>query len=399
MIKSQLNKLSNRFEFPTWPSYADDEIAKATEPLLQGKTNYWTGQEGKLFEAEYAKSLGMKYAVAVMNGTVALEAALIALDIGEGDEVITTSRTFIASASCIIMRGARPIFADVDLVTQNITAETIEPHITARTKAIIVVHLAGWPCEMDTIVAMAKKYNLYVIEDCAQAHGARYQGQPVGSWGDIAAFSFCQDKIISTGGEGGIVVTNNKTWWEKIWAFKDHGKSYNTVMQKHPPGFRFLHESFGTNWRMTEMQAAIGRAQLAKLPNWLKIRRQNAALLNDQFQHIPGFRLTVPPLDVEHAYYKYYIFIEPENLKSDWDRDTILQAINKVGVPCFSGSCSEIYLEKAFTERHLAPEKRLVHAKLLGETSLMFLVHPGLTRIHMLYTADIVRDVMRKAIR
>ncbi|HSW70445.1 MAG TPA: DegT/DnrJ/EryC1/StrS family aminotransferase, partial [Gammaproteobacteria bacterium] len=279
-----------------WPVHEEDEREAVNQVLASGCTNYWTGSEGREFEKEYAAFTQTTYAVALMNGTVALEAALYALGLGPGDEVITPSRTFIASASCVVMRGARPVVADVDYHSQTLTVETIQACITPQTKAIIVVHLAGWPADMPRILQLAKQYNLKVIEDCAQAHGARINNQPVGSFGHIAAFSFCQDKIITTGGEGGMITTNDKTLWEKVWSFKDHGKAYEKVYQKaHPPGFRWLHDSFGTNWRMTEMQAAIGRVQLKKLPRWLALRQRNAAILIESFQNLAVLRLPLPP--------------------------------------------------------------------------------------------------------
>lgn len=398
MLKTN-NPIHQALNFLTWPTFADDEILKATEVLASGKVNYWTGEQGRLFEEEYAKSVGTDYAVALMNGTVALEAALAALNIGPGHEVITTCRTFIASASCVVMRGATPVLADVDPISQNMTVDSIKKVLTPKTKAIIVVHIAGWPCDMEAIVAFAKEHDLFVIEDCAQAHGAKYKGKSVGAWGDVAAFSFCQDKIITTGGEGGMVTTDSKWVWEKIWALKDHGKDYDTVYNKqHGPGFRWLNESFGTNWRMTEIQAAIGRIQLAKLPNWIEIRRNHATFLTKAFKDIPGLRVTEPSEDYYHAYYKYYAFVQSEKLKSDWNRDKIMQAITDLGVPCYAGICSEIYLEKAFTKNNLSPITRFPIAKELGETSLMFLVHPTLTQAHMEKTADIVKQVMKMAV-
>ncbi len=384
--------------FPTWPTYAPDEISTATAVLQSGKVNYWTGEQCRLFEQEYANFVGTKYAVALMNGTVALEAALVALNIGPGDEVITTSRTFIASASAAIMRGATPVFADVDPESQNITVESIAAVLTPRTKAIIVVHLAGWPCEMDRIMEFAKKNNLKVIEDCAQAHGATYRDRAIGSWGDVGAFSFCQDKILTTGGEGGMITTNDHAVWDFIWSFKDHGRSYDLVYHRvHPPGFRWVTESFGTNWRMTEMQAAIGRIQLKKLPEWTRIRTRNAKILNDALSRFDAIRLTPPPKHLQHAYYKYYAFVRPERLKPGWDRDRVLHAINEAGVFAQVGSCSEIYREQAFIKQGLAPEARLPVAKLLGETSLLFLVHPTLTEENMHEMAGIISQVMAEA--
>ncbi len=384
--------------FLPWPYFAQDEIDAVAEVLKSGKVNYWTGEEGRLFEREFADFTGCKYAIALANGTVALELALYALGIGSGDEVIVTSRTFIASASCAIMRSAVPIMADVDTISQNITSETIKVALTPKTRAIIAVHLAGWPCDMDLIMDFARKHGLKVIEDCAQAHGATYKGRPVGSLGDVAAFSFCQDKIMTTGGEGGMLTTNDRELWEKAWAFKDHGKSYDAVYhRKHVPGFRWLHESFGTNWRLTEMQSVIGRIQLRKLPDWVETRQNHASILTKCFSHIPSLRVTTPPKNISHAYYKYYVFTRPEFLKAGWNRDKIMNAICSEGIPCLSGTCSEIYLEKAFEDRMLRPQHRLKNAKELGETSLMFLVHPTLTYEDMENTCTVVEKVLGEA--
>lgn len=386
--------------FGPWPFYAEDEQNAVLAALDSGKVNYWTGDECLKFEQEFAQYCGCSYAIAVFNGTVALELALFAYDIGPGDEVIVASRTFIASASCAVMRGATPVCVDIDPVSQNFTAETIAAKITAKTRAIICVHLAGWPCDMDTINQLASKHNLIVIEDCAQAHGAQYKGRPVGSFGHVAAFSFCQDKIMSTGGEGGMLVTNDENTYKKCWAFKDHGKSHDAVYNReHPPGFRWLHESFGTNLRMTEMQATIGRCQLKKLDSWVNQRRQNAAAFNKAFADLPALRLTVPTEHIYHSYYKYYMFVRPEKLKDDWSRDRIMQEINDAGIPCFSGSCSEIYLEKAFDQPGLRPARRLPVAQELSETSLMLLVHPTLTSQNIQDTIKAVTKTLTQATR
>lgn len=385
--------------FAPWPQFESDEIEAASRVLRSGKINYWTGEEGRRFEEEFAAQAGCKYGVAVANGTVALELALYALGIGSGDEVIVPSRTFIATASCAVMRGATPVLADVDRDSENLTVDTIRPLITSRTKAIIAVHLAGWPCDMDPILELARERGLKVIEDCAQCHGATYNGRPVGSLGDVAAFSFCQDKIMTTGGEGGMLTTNDETIWRRAWSFKDHGKNYDTVYKsKHPPGFRWLHESFGTNWRLTEMQSAIGRVLLRKLPRFVEARRRNAAILTKKFAMIPGLRVTVPPPVISHSYYKYYAFVRTESLKDGWDRDRVITAITSEGVPCFSGSCSEIYLEKAFRGewRNL---RRLSVARELGETSLMFLVHPTLSERDMADVYSAVQKVFDIATR
>lgn len=395
-IRSQ-QKPKPSISFPGWPSFEEDEITKTSEILASGKINADDSEEGKLFEQEFAKRIGTNYAVALMNGSVALEAALAALEIGPGDEVITTSRTFIASASCIVMRGAKPVLVDVDPVSQNLDVDCIKNAITAQTKAIIVVHLAGWPCEMEAILKLAEENGLYVIEDCAQAYGARYKDQHVGSFGIIGAFSFCQDKIITTGGEGGMITTNNAILWQKIQALRNHGKSHQ-CSSPESPNSRF-DEDLGTNWRMTEIQAAIGRIQLNKSHQWLRLRKRNADILTHYFQQIRAFRVTIPPEIIYHAYYKYYVFVRPEKLAANWNRDRILRAINDRGVPCYTGVCSEIYLEKAFAKHRLGPIERLPIAKELAETSLMFLVHPTLSEEHMLYKTSIVLEVMKAAMK
>lgn len=390
----------NRHYFPPWPSYSQEEADKIQSVLLSNKVNYWTGKEGRLFEKEFAHSIGSEYAVAVANGTVALDLALKALGVGPGDEVIVTPRTFIASVSTIVNNGAIPVFADVDAQSQNSSASTIEPCITTRTKAIICVHLAGWPCDMDPIMRLAEEHNLFVIEDCAQAHGAKYKGKNVGSIGHIGAWSFCQDKIISTGGEGGMVTTNSRNWWSFMWSYKDHGKSWDLVYNEdHAPGFRWLHSQLGTNYRITEIQAAIGCIQLKRLSRWHKRRTSNARQLTEAFRTLKGLRVSEPPEEVLHAYYKYYCFVERSTLKEGWSRDRILNELVSRGIPVAVGSCSEVYLEKAFFEMQCVPKPRLPVAQKLGETSLLFLVHPTLGREHMNTIINAVGEVMELSVR
>ena len=386
--------------FPPWPVFESDEIDAASGVLASGKVNYWTGGECQAFERDFAAFSGTRHAISLANGTLALELALYALGIGADDEVIVPARTFIASASCAVARGAVPVVADVDPDSQNLTADTVRAALTPRTRAIVAVHLAGWPCDMDPIMQLARERGIRVVEDCAQAHGATYKGRPVGSLGDCAAFSFCQDKIMTTGGEGGMLVTDDSRLWEKAWAYKDHGKSHDAAFNReHPPGFRWLHETFGSNFRMTEMQAAIGRRQLAKLPQWLAARRRNAAALDAGLAAIPGLRVVRPPRGFGHAYYKYYAFLEAGFLAAGWDATRIIEAINAEGVPCFAGSCSEIYRERAFAERGWGPARRLPVAQKLGETSLMFMVHPTLGEAEMGDTVGAVRKVMQAAAR
>jgi dTDP-4-amino-4,6-dideoxygalactose transaminase len=367
-----------------WPQFEPDEVLAAMSVLQSGRVNYWTGEENRAFEREWADFVGTKHAIALANGTVALDLALFALGIGSGDDVLVTPRSYVASASSVAMCGARPVFADVDPDSQNVTVATLRAALTPATRAIVVVHLAGWPCDMPAIMDFAREHKLKVIEDCAQAHNATIavekQDQQVGSFGDIGCFSFCQDKIMTTGGEGGMLVTNDDALWRAAWSHKDHGKSYERVFNEHhPPGFRWLIESFGTNLRLTEMQAAIGRVQLRKLAQWSEARRRNASVLRTALSALPWLRVPWPADDRRHAAYRLYAFVRPERLPKGWDRDRLMSAINASGVPCFVGGCPEIYREKAFVEGGLAPLERLPVARQLGETSMSFLVHPTLS--------------------
>jgi dTDP-4-amino-4,6-dideoxygalactose transaminase len=386
--------------FPPWPNFTPEEADAVRDVLLSNRVNYWTGEEGRQFEREFAAWAGASHAIALANGTVALDAALLALGIGSGDEVVVTPRTFLASASAIVNCGAVPVFADVDRDTQNITVATIRAVLTPRTRAIVCVHLAGWPCAMDAIMDLATERGLFVIEDCAQAHGARWQDRSVGTFGHVSAWSFCQDKIMTTGGEGGMITTNDRDLWSRLWSMKDHGKSWEAVYEReHPPGFRWLHESFGTNWRMTEMQSAIGRIQLRRMGKWHAVRLANARAIWDACRQLPGLRVPEIPAEAEHAAYKCYVFVEPKELRSGWDRDRIMAEVVARGVPCYSGSCSEVYLEKAFDNTGWRPAERLPVARELGETSLMFLVHPGLGEAEIGRTVQAITAVMTKAVR
>jgi len=385
--------------FSPWPVYENDEIAAVTQVLQSGKVNYWGGTKVKAFEEAFAALCGCDYAVAVANGTLALELALKAIFIETGDEVIVTSRTFFASASAIVAVGGTPVFCDVDRESGNLTANAIEAKITDKTKAVIAVHLAGWPCDMDPIMALAQKHDLIIIEDCAQAHGAKHKGRAVGGIGHVGCFSFCQDKIISTGGEGGMLVTNDKNIWNKAWSYKDHGRGYDKVFNyNHPPGFRWLCEGYGTNWRLTEMQAAIGLVQLKKLEGWVELRRRNAAMLKACFDEFSGLRTPVAPSNYYDASYKLYTFVEPENLTEGWDRSAVREALRAEGLEITDGACSEIYLEKAFDgPENYRPSSRLAVARELGETSLMFNVHHTLTIDEITMMCQAVRKVMAVA--
>lgn len=388
----------NENNFSSWPSFTLEEARSVERVLLSNKVNYWTGEEGRAFEQEFAQAMGCEYAVAVSNGTVALELALRGLDIGPGDEVIVTSRSFMASASAIVAVGATPVFADVDRDSQNISVATVAAQVTPNTRAIIAVHLAGWPCDMEGLMSLSSP-RLHVIEDCAQAHGAYYHGRSVGSIGKVGCWSFCQDKIMTTGGEGGMVTTNDPDLWRRMWSYKDHGKSWEAVhSDSHPPGFRWLHHSFGTNWRLTEMQAAIGRIQLRYLADWSDKRLLNAQRIWETARQCNGLRVPVIPEYIRHAAYKCYVFVDPGALAQGWSRDRIMSEIQSRGVPCFSGSCSEIYLEKAFDGTGWRPPEGLPVARELGDTSLMFLCHPTLTEAEIDLTCQTIADVMSQAV-
>jgi dTDP-4-amino-4,6-dideoxygalactose transaminase len=381
-----------------WPSYTEEEIDAVAKVLRSGRVNYWTGSECKAFEHEFAEWTGVAHAVALSNGTVALEVALRALGVGAGDDVVVTPRSFVASASCVAMLGARPVFADVDPTSQNISAETIREVLTPAARAVVCVHLAGRPCDMDPISELAKRHGLKVVEDCAQAHGARYRGRSVGSIGDVGAWSFCQDKIMTTGGEGGMITTNDPDVWSKAWSYKDHGKSWNSVYEdEHKPGFRWLHRSVGTNGRMLELQAAIGRLQLRNMREWTRRRNENAAHLAEACRPFKVVSLPPVPNDVVHAYYRFYVFVECDYLVEGWSRDRIIAEIVDRGVPCFHGSCPEIYLEGAFDSAAYRPASRLPAARELGETSLCFLVHPTLSNADLERTCSAISEVLAMA--
>ncbi|MBK5264132.1 MAG: DegT/DnrJ/EryC1/StrS aminotransferase family protein [Alphaproteobacteria bacterium] len=368
MTKGETGEVRSR-----WPRYEEDEIAAVTDVLRSGRVNALVhGDRCRAFEAAFADFCGVPHAIALANGTLALELALRALGIGPGDEVIVPARSFFASASCVVAVGATPVFADVDPVSQAIAPDSVRAMLTPHTRAVLCVHLAGWPCEMDALMEICERHSLFLIEDCAQAHGALYRGRMAGSFGDAAAFSFCTDKIMSTGGEGGMLLLRNQAVWERAWSWKDHGKNPHKLINP-PPGnsFRWIHDGFGSNYRMTEMQAAIGLVQLEKLSGWLARRRRNASLLDTLLSGEAMVRLAVPPDHIGHARYKYYAFIEPHHLPPGRNRDDMIAEMATLGLPCASGSCPEIYREDAFSNSPARPAQPMPTAKALGESSLM----------------------------
>lgn len=377
-----------------WPLFSDKMIKNVVDILSSGKVNQWTGSRVFEFEKKFSEYFGIKHSVAVCNGTVALELCLQALDIKSCDEVIVTSRSFIASASCISVFGAKPVFVDVNMSTRNMDLSNIMAAVTTKTRAVILVHLGGIPCQVQEIVEWCHQNNIYVIEDCAQSHGAKYNNKYVGTFGDINAWSFCQDKIISTGGEGGMVTTNNMHFYKRAWSYKDHGKNYDKMFDNHNHEagiFRWLHDSIGTNWRMTEIQASIGIDALEELSDWISHRNNAALIYDDTFKHLKLIQSFCPETKypIIPAYYKYYCYIDSNYLLPGMQRDDIIREINSQGVPCYQGSCGEIYKELAYNLNIELP-----NSKILSQTSLVFLLDPSYTIDDIRYMADIAKNIL-----
>ena len=381
-----------------YPYYNKSSIEKVKKILKSGRVNYWTGDECKNFEKEFSNYHNVKYSLSVSNGSVALEMALKALNLKKTNSVIVTPRSFVASASCVLNSRLKPIFADVD-DNGNLSIEGIKKAYNKNVKAIIIVHLNGLSCDLDPILKFVKQKKLFLIEDCSQAHGAIYKGGKVGSFGHISTWSFCQDKIMSTGGEGGMISTNNKKLWLKLWSLKDHGKNYKSVFyKKHKVGFKWLHDDLGSNYRMTEMQAAIGREQLKSLDKQIKKRNLIANLyLNGLKDYYLKYDI-LKKLDVKylthpikknskkdnqsiHAFYRLNLHINKNKIK----QTKLIQQLNQNKINCGVGACPEIYREKIFKKLKFYPKKRLINAKLLGETSIAFPIDPyrALTKIKL----------------
>jgi dTDP-4-amino-4,6-dideoxygalactose transaminase len=382
----------------SWPQISDKMINSVVSVLKSGKLNQWNNSSVKEFETKFSNYIKCNYAIAVFNGTVALELCIKTLGLKKDDEVIVTPRTFIASASCCAWYGIKPVFVDVDIDSQNITLDTIKSGITEKTKAIILVHLAGWPCDLEEICNYCRDKGIYIIEDCAQSHGAKYKGKSVGTWGDINAWSFCQDKIITTGGEGGMVTTNCQHLYKLAWSLKDHGKGYDTVFNKnHLPGFRWLHDNIGTNWRMMPIQAVIGSHALDKLDEWINHRRKIANIYNSKLKDIDGIRLTIPDNEkkIYHSYYKYYFFIDPNKFKIS--RDEIISLINSENIFCQVGSCSEIYKEKALS--NYIPKKKLIVTQKLFQTAFLLKCDPCISEDYALESINKIIKIIKNNIK
>jgi dTDP-4-amino-4,6-dideoxygalactose transaminase len=390
--------------------YNQKQINLVSEILEKNKTNYWTGDHGGLFEREFSKYHGVKYSVCVSNGSVALEIALKALNLKKTAAVIVTPRSFIISASCVLNLGLRTIFADIDQ-NGNLSIEGIKKVYNKSVKAIIVVHLNGLPCDMDPILKFVKKNKLFLIEDCSQAHGAIYKNKKVGSYGNISTWSFCQDKIISTGGEGGMISTNSKKLWSKCWSLKDHGKNFKSIFyKKHKTGFKWLHDNLGSNYRMTEMQSIIGRCQLKSLDKQIIKRTQIAYLYIDGLKDFwtkynllqkPNFICSTCPLKNQankkcnfcrNVFYRLNLFINSKKIK----QLKLINEFNKKKIACGVGSCPEIYREKIFKKLKAYPKKRLANAKLLGETSIVFPINPYRSLSDIKIEINSIKNIINK---
>lgn len=394
-----------------YPYYPPTLISKVSQTLNSGKINYWTGNEGIIFEKEFSNYVNNKYSIAVSNGSVALEIALKALNLKKNDKIIVTPRSFIISASCVHNLNLKPVFADVD-INGNLSIEGIKKSYTKSIKAIILVHLNGLPCDLDPIIKFAKKFKIKIVEDCSQAHGAIYKRKPIGSFGDVATWSFCQDKIISTGGEGGMISTNNKKIWKKCWSLKDHGKNYYSVFyKKHKLGFKWLHDNFGSNYRMTEVQAVIGRYQLKYLNSQIKIRNIIATKIIEALkifwkkynliQEI-NFKCSGCKLknlkkkcnDCRHSFYRLNFFVNINRREKLY----LLNRLQNRNVNCNEGPCPEIYKEKIFKKLKFFSKKRLINTKHLGRKSIAYHINPYATSNKLNYDIKILNKELIKYI-
>lgn len=387
----------NPITLPPWPVFEDDERAAVDEILRSGRVSYWTGPACRAFEREWGERHRGVHSLAMANGSLTMDAAMRVLGIARGDEVIVSPRSYVASAMCAALAGATPVFAEVDADSGCVTAATLEAARTPRTRAAIPVHIGGWPCDMPAIMAWAKGHGLAVLEDCAQAHGATIGGRPVGTWGDFASWSFCQDKIMTTGGEGGMLSTPDEARFKTAWAFAQHGKDQDRAFAPHDSasgGFRWLVDQAGTNLRMTEMQAVIGLRQLEKLDSWLAARARNAAIMQEALRRVPFLRVPVTPAG--HAHYRCVAFVDGPLAEAAARRDCCLEALRTAGVPGMYGSCSEIYRERFFRDRGFAPARPLPVAHRLGATSLTFLVHHTIDADSMRRYADAAAGTLQR---
>lgn len=356
-----------------WPIHSADEIDAVAVVLRSGATNYWVGPHGQAFESEWAAYTGAQYALTVSNGTTALECAIHALRLEPygKNEVVIPCRTFMATASAVVNNGLAVVLADIDPETLNVTVETLEARRTPKTGAVIVVHYAGLPCDIEAICKWAKQYDIRIIEDSAHAQGARVGGKHVGTFGDIGCFSFCVGKIMSTGGEGGAVITNDSELYRRMGAYRDHGR-YQLRGSKDFTKFEYSVQEFGSNLRLTEMQSAIARLQLKKLDGWVARRREIAAMYDAAF----GWPVVRPG----HAFYMYTGFID--------NRDAVLTALNDRGIPARLNGCPNLYLEPVFVGKGL----RCPNADASGARTLGLPIYPTLSNEDVAEVIAAVRE-------
>ena len=380
-----------------WPHVSKSETILINKVLKSNKLNYWTGNNCKLFEQEFSKYIGKKYGVSLCNASVALDISLKAFNFKKGDEIVVTPRSYISSASCVINNYLKPVFADIDPNSQNINGETIKKVITNKTKAIILVHLAGYPCEMSEIMNIAKKYKLKIIEDCSQSHGAMYRNKFTGSFGDIAIWSFCNDKIMNTLGEGGMLCVNNKKLYKKIWSLKDCGKNYSKfINNKKSYNFKWVHDFYGTNLRLTEVQAVVGRYQLKKLNYWVNTRKKYSSIILNNVKGLNIVNFHQVPSYIKHSYYRCYLRLNKKNIKKNWNKAKIIKAMNSKGIPCNSGSCPEIYKEKAFLNLKIKFKKKKI-ASAISDEYIAFMVHPTLEKKNIIKISKTIKEILIKA--
>ncbi len=336
-----------------WPNFDENAIKAVEDVLRSGKVNYWTGPKGREFEDKFAEWQGSKYAISVNSGTSALHVGLAALGIGPGDEVIVPSYSFIASSFSICQAGAIPRFADVNIDDHCISIESSEKLVNERTKAIMPVHLYGNVADMDAINAFAKKHNLFVIEDNAEAFGGSFKGTKTGALSDIAACSFCQNKTFTTGGEGGMVTTDDEDLAWAARSFRDHGYDVKARLslldleQKLP----YIHNRVGWNYRMTEMQSAIGVAELERMDSWnMPARKRNAHIIIDALKDLPQVKyLPIDTEERENGWFVMAISLDIENMNCDIAE--FVQAAGAEGAPCWKVFWPQCHTEKAFTEK------------------------------------------------
>jgi dTDP-4-amino-4,6-dideoxygalactose transaminase len=390
--------------WPRWPVFSEQDIADVATVLRDGRMTSITGPEVRSFEEKYAAKFGVKFALATCNGVTALHLALSALGIGPGDEVIVPAHTFIGSAIPVLMANAVPVFVDVDIETFNLDARKIEAAITDRTKAIVPVHLNGLAAEMDTILALARKYKLFVVEDACQSHGGTYKGRLTGTLGEIGCFSFFEDKVITTG-EGGMMITSDQTLYERARCFRSYGEELVTSLGER----KYEHIALGFNYRMGSMNAALGINQLDRLEAMVEKRNRNAAYLRAHIQEVSGI---VAPREIPgcmHAYYKFVCRLDRSLL--DVDVPTFVEAIKAEGVAATPRYPKPLPLQKVFREKlgyggtdcpyscHMyGREPAFVEgswpvAMRVGEEAFVLLVHPSIEESDLDDAVQAVRKV------